>query len=80
MYTFRNINPRIESLRVKVRDRLIVADAEKETIKLEASQKYYNYPPMLQKPYISLYIIERMPINILDEDYFVGADGPDPHG
>ena len=34
MYTFRDINPRIESMRVKVRDRLIVADAEKETIKL----------------------------------------------
>ena len=75
MYTYRDINPRIESMRVKVRDRLIVADAEKETIKLEASQKYYNYPPMLQKPYISLYIIERMPINIMDEDYFVGDMG-----
>ena len=62
-------------MRVKVRDRLIVADAEKPALKLEASQKYYAYPPMVQKPYVSLYILSRMPIDIQDEDYFVGDMG-----
>ena len=75
MYEFRPILPRIESMRAKVRDRLIVADAEKETLRLEAMRKYRSYPPMLQKPYISLYVISRMPINIQDEDYFVGDMG-----
>ena len=30
---------------------------------------------MVQKPYMSLYVISRMPIDILDEDYFVGDMG-----
>ena len=75
MYTFREIRPRIERMRVKVRDRLLVADAEIETLRLEGSQKYFNYPPLLQKPCISLYVIENMPINMLDEEYFVGDMG-----
>ena len=75
MYTFRSITPRIERMRDKVRDRLIVADAEKESIKLEAEQKYHNFPPMLQKPYISLYVISKMPIDIREDEYFVGDMG-----
>ena len=36
MYEFRDVTPRIERMRVKVRDRLIVGDSEKDSIKLEA--------------------------------------------
>ena len=75
MYTFRPICDRIERMRVKVRDRLIVADSEKEQIKMEASQRYHDYPPMLQKPYISLEVISRMPIDIVEDEYFVGDMG-----
>ena len=75
MYEFRPVTPRIEKMRVMVRDRLIVAGSEKEILQLEAMKKYRSYPPMVQKPYISLYVISRMPINILDEDFFVGDMG-----
>ena len=36
MYEFRPVLPRIERMRVAVRDRVIVADAEKDALKLEA--------------------------------------------
>ena len=75
MYEFRPILPRIERMRVRVRDRLIVADSEKAALKLEAIKAYMAYPPMLKKPYMSLYVISRMPLNIQDEDYFVGDMG-----
>ena len=35
-------------------------------------KKYRKYPPMLQKPYESLYVISNMPIHIREDDYFVG--------
>ena len=75
MYEFRPILPRIERMRARVRDRLIVADSEKAALKLEAIKAYMAYPPMLKKPYMSLYVISRMPLNIQDEDYFVGDMG-----
>lgn len=75
MYTFRPYTDRIARMRDKVRDRLIVADAEKARLKLEARQKYHNFPPMLEKPYESLYVISRMPIDIVEDEYFVGDMG-----
>jgi len=75
MYTFKPVTERIEKMRHDVRNRLIVADAEKARIKLEAMKKYCKYPPMLQKPYISLHVISNMPIHIRDDDYFVGDMG-----
>ena len=54
MYEFRPILPRIERMRVAVRDRLIVADAEKDALKLEALKLYISFPPMLKKVYMSL--------------------------
>ena len=45
MYEFRPIADRIERMRAKVRDRLIVADAAKARLQLEGEQKYHDYPP-----------------------------------
>ena len=67
MYEFRPIADRIERMRAKVRDRLIVADAAKARLRLEASQKYHDYPPMLAKPYMSLYVLSNMPIDIVED-------------
>jgi formate C-acetyltransferase len=53
----------------------MVADAEKARLQLEAKKKYIKYPPMLQKPYISLYVLERMPLNIQEDEYFFGGMG-----
>ncbi|MBQ8831566.1 MAG: hypothetical protein IJ017_08205 [Oscillospiraceae bacterium] len=75
MYTFRPYTDRIARMRDKVRDRVIVADAEKARLQHEAKQKYYNFPPMLQKPYISLHVISNMPIDIREDEYFVGDMG-----
>ena len=75
MYTFKPCTERILRMRDKVRDRVIVADAEKARIKLEARRKYRNFPPMLQKPYESLYVISRMPIDIREDEYFAGDMG-----
>ena len=75
MYTFKPYTERIARMRDKVRDRVIIADAEKARLQLEASQKYHDFPPMLQKPYISLYVISNMPIDIRDDEYFAGDLG-----
>ena len=75
MYTFRPYTERIARMREAVRDRMIVADAEKARLQLEGKQKYFNFPPMLQKPYISLHVISNMPIDIREDEYFVGDMG-----
>ncbi len=75
MYTFRPHTDRVERLRAAVRDRVIVADAAKPRLQLEALKKYIKYPPMLQKPYISLYVLERMPISIQKDEFFFGDMG-----
>ena len=75
MYTFRPHTDRVERLRAAVRDRVIIADAAKPRLQLEALKKYIKYPPMLQKPYISLYVLERMPISIQKDEFFFGDMG-----
>ena len=75
MYTFKPYTERVARLRDAVRDRLMVADAVKERIKLEAEQKYHNYPPILKRASVSLYVIERIPLDIEPDEYFVGGMG-----
>ena len=75
MYTFKPYTERVARLRDAVRDRLMVADSEKARLQLEAKKKYIKYPPLLQKPYISLYVLERMPLNIQEDEYFFGGLG-----
>ena len=75
MYTFRPCTERITRMRDKVRNRLTIADTEKIRIKREAQFIYRKYPPMLEKPYISLYVIERVPLDIVEDEYFVGDMG-----
>ena len=75
MYTFKPIPDRVARLRDAVRDRLLVADASKDRLQLEALKKYRKYPPLLQKPYISLYVYERMPLGIQEDEYFFGDMG-----
>ena len=72
MYEFRPITDRIAVYREKVRDRLIIGDAAKEKLKLEAEMKFRSYPPMLKKAYMSQYLIENMPIHIHEDEYFFG--------
>ncbi len=75
MYKFKPYTERVARLRDAVRDRVMVADAEKARLQLEALKKYIKYPPMLQKPYISLYVLERMPLNLHEDEYFFGGMG-----
>jgi len=75
MYTFKPITERIMRMRDKVRDRVIVADAVKARLRQEAKRKYRNFPPMLERAYVSLYIISKMPIDIREDEYFAGDLG-----
>ena len=75
MYTFKPIPERVARLRDAVRDRLLIADAAKDRLQLEALKKYRKYPPLLQKPYISLYVLERMLIGIQEDEFFFGDMG-----
>lgn len=75
MYTFRPITERIKRMRDKVRDRVIVADAVKARLRQEAKRKYRNFPPMLERAYVTHYIISRMPIDIREDEYFAGDMG-----
>ena len=75
MYQFKPFTERIARMRDRVRDRIIIADPAKSRIKSEAQAKYKNYPPMLQKPAESLYVISHMPIDIVEDEYFAGDVG-----
>ncbi|MCF0121312.1 MAG: hypothetical protein HUJ65_06705, partial [Oscillospiraceae bacterium] len=75
MYNFKPISPRVERLRVAVRDRLIIADAEKAQYQLEAKMKYRNFPVVLSRAYSTKYVIERVPLHIEEDEYFVGDLG-----
>ena len=75
MYTFSPITPRIARLRDKVRDRLIVADVSKSRIKKQAEAKYKDFPPVVRRPAEALYVIENMPIDIVEDEYFAGDVG-----
>ena len=75
MYQFRPVTERIARLRDKVRDRAIIGDAVKHLIKREAEAKYKDYPPVVQNPAESLYVIERMPVDIEEDEYFAGDMG-----
>ncbi|MCQ2405980.1 MAG: hypothetical protein MJ067_02040 [Oscillospiraceae bacterium] len=75
MYEFRPISDRIARMRDKVRDRLMIADSEVDRLHYEATELYRNYPPVVKKAAVSLYVISNMPINIGDDEYFVGDMG-----
>ena len=75
MYTFSPVTDRIERLRGKVRDRIIIADPSKARIVREAQAKYKNYPPILAKPSESLYVIQHMHTDIEEDEYFAGDVG-----
>ncbi len=75
MYTFRPVTDRIERMRAKVRDRIIIADPSKSRIKREAQEKYKNFPPILAKPSESLYVIQHMHMDIEEDEYFAGDVG-----
>ena len=75
MYQFKPVNERVARLRDKVRDRLIIGDAEKSRIKAQAQAKFKDYPPMVQKPAETLYLIQNMPIDIQEDEFFVGDMG-----
>ncbi|MCQ2406876.1 MAG: pyruvate formate lyase family protein, partial [Oscillospiraceae bacterium] len=75
MYKFKPIAPRIERMREKIRDRVLIADADKLYWGAEAEAKYKSFPPVIAKPMQELYIIERMTIEIEEDEYFVGDVG-----
>ena len=75
MYAFKPVTERIARMRDKVRDRLIVGDVTKSRIKREAEIKYKEYPPVVRRAAEALYVIERMPIDIVEDEYFAGDVG-----
>ncbi|MDY2625389.1 MAG: hypothetical protein SOV74_03605, partial [Coriobacteriales bacterium] len=75
IYEFKPVTDRTERMRARVRDRVIIADAEKAKLKLEASYRYKNYPPILERVYESQHVIANMPIRIQDEEFFAGDMG-----
>ncbi len=75
MYQFRPVTERIARLRDKVRDRVIIADVGKSRIKAQAQAKYKDFPPVVRRPAEALYVIENMPIDIVEDEYFVGDVG-----
>jgi len=75
MYEFRPVTERVQRLRDKTRDRMMIADAEKPRLKMEAQAMYKNFPPIMAKPSESLYVISNMPLGLEDDEYFVGDMG-----
>ena len=75
MYEFRPISDRVERLRIKVRDRVIIADASKDRIRLDAQEKYHDFPPILERAYVTKYIIDHMHYEIRDDEFLAGDLG-----
>lgn len=71
MYTFRPISPRIQSLRQRIRDRVIQTDAERAVITTEAYKKYNGAPAVIRNAYVLYEICDKMTLRVEDEDVIV---------
>ena len=76
MYEFRSVTPRIERLREKVRNRVIIFDAERGRIITEAYKKTENIIPIIRRPMVLKEICEKMTLLVEDDELFVANKGP----
>ena len=70
MYEFRSVTPRIERLREKVRNRVIIFDAERGRIITEAYKKTENIIPIIRRPMVLKEICEKMTLLVEDDELF----------
>ncbi|MDR2529918.1 MAG: hypothetical protein LBC65_00050 [Oscillospiraceae bacterium] len=75
MYTFKPITERIARYRAKVRDRVIISDAEKSVYTSEANKLYKNIVPIIRRPLVTKYLCEHMSTPIFEDDYFAASKG-----
>ncbi|MDR0858154.1 MAG: hypothetical protein LBN97_03885 [Oscillospiraceae bacterium] len=75
MYKFSLVSPRISRYRQRVRDRVIIGDAEKSVFTAEAIKLYGKIVPIIKRPLITKYLCERMTTPIFEDDYFAGSKG-----
>ena len=75
MYKFRPYTDRIRNYREKVRNRVLRADPTRQLLRLDALKEYDGIVPIIQAPLVTKYILERIPIRIEDDDYFVASKG-----
>ena len=71
MYKFRPISPRMQSLRQRIRDRVIQTDAERAVITTEAYKKYNGAPAIIRNAYVLYEICDKMTLRVEDEDVIV---------
>ena len=71
MYKFRPVSPRIQSLRQRIRDRVIQTDAERAVIITEAYKKYNGAPAIIRNAYVLYEICDKMTLRVEDEDVIV---------
>ena len=71
MYKFRPVSPRIQSLRQRIRDRVIQTDAERAVITTDAYKKYNGAPAVIRNAYVLYEICDKMTLRVEDEDVIV---------
>ena len=76
MYTYRPVTERMQRLRERIRDRVVVFTAERALILTEAYKKYENLDPMLKRPLAFKELCEKMTIFVDDDEIIVGGKGP----
>ena len=71
MYQFRPISPRMQSLRQRIRDRVIQTDAERAVLTTEAYKKYNGAPAVIRNAYVLYELCDKMTLRVEDEDVIV---------
>jgi formate C-acetyltransferase len=75
MYTFRSASKRILDQRERIRDRVLIYEAQRAVIITEASKRYGATVPIIKRPLVFKEICEKLDLFVGDEDVIVGSKG-----
>ncbi|NLM22008.1 MAG: hypothetical protein GX207_09745, partial [Peptococcaceae bacterium] len=76
MYTYRPVTERMQRMRERIRDRVVVNTAERAVILTEAYKKYEKVDPMIKRPLTFKELCEKMTVFVEDDEIIVGGKGP----
>ena len=76
MYEFRPVTDRIQELRERIRDRVLVYDTERVKILTESTMKNEHVLPQIRRPMFFRDLCEQMTITVDDSEIVVGNKGP----
>ena len=75
MYEFRTVTPRIQAQRERIRDRVLIFEAQRGLIFTEASKRYGATVPIIKRALIFKEICEKLDLYVGDDEIIIGSKG-----